>query len=128
LASRATSETIVRQPHKKNAEPPAAPEESQSVFQRADLELLTPNKLIAHCGEPLTDTTRIFTEAKIKGLLRRDLSYRGENGSVVMLMFWSDADVKKDKKWNFLSMFEGGAEYRAEESGHILSALPCAGE
>jgi hypothetical protein len=111
----------------RSAKPTMTPEELTKV-QQADLYLLTLNKLVVRCGEPMTDKTRAFTEAKIKGIMRRDLSYKSEKGSVIMLTFWNGSSGGKSKNWEFLSMLDGGVEYRAEDSSHILSALPCMGE
>lgn len=109
-----------------NVKQTMTPEELAKV-QRADLYLLTLDKTVARCGDPITDTTRAFREAKIKGILRRDLSYKSENASVLMLTFWNGSGGKS-KNWEFLSMLDSGVEYRAEDSSHILSALPCIGE
>jgi zinc ribbon protein len=125
LASRPTSEATASGKHRENPKRTMTPEESK-LLQESDLLSLTLDKLIARCGKPLTDTTRIFTEATIKGILRRDISYKNENGSVVTLIFWKGVEYHD---WNFLAMVDGGVEYRnAEDSDHILSTLPCIGE
>jgi hypothetical protein len=132
LVSRLTSEATASRKHAENLPRTMTPEESKAfheanskVLQAGQLMTLRPNEVIARCGRPLTDTTRIFTEAKIKGFLRRDISFKNEKGSVVTLLFWGGTD---GYGWNFLSMFDAGAEYRPDtddEVNHILSALPC---
>jgi hypothetical protein len=124
LVSRPTSEATASRKHIENPKRTVTPEESK-VLQAGDLMTLRPNEVIARCGKPLTDTTRIFTEAKIKGFLRRDISFKNEKGAVLTLLFWGGTD---GHDWNFLSMFDGGAEYRPDtddEVNHILFALPC---
>jgi hypothetical protein len=122
--SRPTSDATAIGEHTQNPNRNMTPGESK-VIQTADLMTLRLKEVIARCGRPRTDTTRAFKEATIKGLLRRDLSYENAKGSVVTLSFWSGTD---QHDWNFLVMLDGGVEYRAEDSDHILSTLPCIGE
>jgi zinc-ribbon domain len=126
-ASQAPSENPIDQALERSRKQPLTPEESK-LLQGTDLLTLSLDKLIARCGKPQTDTTRTFKEAKIKGFLRRDISYKSERGSAVMLTFYNLADDPKDKDWHFFFMLDGGEEYRAEtddDVNHILAALPC---
>lgn len=148
-APQPVSEAGGRQVHEQKTERAITPgksitlQETEKTLQEAEKSTklsrvltLTPDKLIARCGDPLGDKIEPFEASKLKSesfrgatiKLRRDISYRDENGLTVTLMF---TDVLGDNYWIFGIMFDTGTEYdiyRDANLRHMLSRLPCIGK
>jgi hypothetical protein len=78
---------------------------------------LTPDRLVARCGQPVDDQTR-----NLYPLIARDISYRGSDSTIV-LKFSRTAEQTSD--WVFMSMqnANGSAAYETAEAK--ISVLPC---
>ena len=78
---------------------------------------LTPDRLVARCGQPIEDQTK-----NIFPIIARDMSYRASN-STVILKFSRTAE--ESSEWVFASMenASGNTNYETPESK--VSALPC---
>ena len=79
---------------------------------------LTPERLIARCGPPLSDTTR-----NLYPIIARDMSYKAESNGTVLFKFSKTAEESSD--WVFTSMQDSvdGKEYDAPAAK--ISALSC---
>ena len=79
---------------------------------------LTPERLLARCGQPLADETRNFYP-----MVARDIRYPSAAHSTVVLKFSKTAEQSSD--WVFMSMQDaaGGAEY--ETTTAKVTALAC---
>jgi len=79
---------------------------------------LTPDRLLARCGQPLADETR-----NLYPMVARDLRYQSRSNSTVVLKFSKTAEESSD--WVFMSMQEAnsGAEYETPTAK--IAALSC---
>jgi len=80
---------------------------------------LTPDRLIARCGQPVTDATR-----NLYPIIARDMHYKSENGATVVFKFSKTAEESSD--WVFMSMQDangGNANYEAPEAK--IAAFSC---
>ena len=79
---------------------------------------LTPERLIARCGPPLSDETR-----NLYPIIARDVSYKAETSGTVLFKFSKTAEESSD--WVFTSMQDanGGKEYEAPDEK--ITALSC---
>jgi hypothetical protein len=79
---------------------------------------LTPERLMARCGPPLTDATR-----NLYPIIARDMSYKAESSGTVLFKFSKTAEESSD--WVFSSMQDanGGKEYDTAEAK--ILALSC---
>ena len=79
---------------------------------------LTPERLIARCGPPISDETR-----NLYPIVARDLSYKAETGGTILFKFSKTAEESSD--WVFMSMQNSndGKEYDSPVAK--ISALSC---
>ncbi len=80
---------------------------------------LTPERLIARCGPPVSDETR-----NLYPIIARDLSYKAETSGTILFKFSKTAEESSD--WVFTSMQDskgGSAEY--ESPREKVTALSC---
>ena len=78
---------------------------------------LTPNRLLARCGQPVADQTK-----NLFPIVARDISYKASDETVVF-KFSKTAEQSSD--WVFMAMQDshGNANYETPELK--ISALPC---
>ena len=82
---------------------------------------LTPERLIARCGPPVSDETR-----NMYPIIARDLRYKAESSGTIVFKFSRTAEESSD--WVFMSMQDsnGGKEGKEYESPDAkISALSC---
>ena len=79
---------------------------------------LTPERLLARCGQPVADETK-----NLYPILARDIRYLSVANSTVVLKFSKTAEESSD--WVFMSMQDasGGAEYETPIAK--IKALSC---
>jgi hypothetical protein len=79
---------------------------------------LTPERLIARCGPPVSDETR-----NMYPMIARDLRYKAESSGTIVFKFSRTAEESSD--WVFMSMQDpnGGKEYDSPVAK--ISALSC---
>lgn len=79
---------------------------------------LTPERLIARCGQPLNDETR-----DLYPIVARDMRYQSDAKSTVIFKFSKTAEQSSD--WVFMSMQDsaGGTEYETPTAK--IAALSC---
>jgi hypothetical protein len=79
---------------------------------------LTPERLIARCGPPVSDETR-----NLYPIIARDLGYKAETSGTILFKFSKTAEESSD--WVFMSMQDsnGGNEYDSPVAK--ISALSC---
>ena len=79
---------------------------------------LTPDRLLARCGQPLADETR-----NLYPMVARDIRYSSAANSTVVFKFSKTAEESSD--WVFMSMQDasGGAEYETPMAK--ITALSC---
>jgi hypothetical protein len=79
---------------------------------------LTPERLIARCGPPVSDETR-----NMYPIIARDLRYKAESSGTILFKFSRTAEESSD--WVFMSMQDsnGGKEYESPVAK--ISALSC---
>jgi hypothetical protein len=79
---------------------------------------LTPERLMARCGPPLSDATK-----NLYPIIARDMSYKAESNGTVLFKFSKTAEASSD--WVFMSMQDsnGGKEYETPEAK--INALSC---
>jgi hypothetical protein len=79
---------------------------------------LTPERLIARCGQPVSDETR-----NLYPIIARDLGYKAETSGAILFKFSKTAEESSD--WVFMSMQDsnGGREYDSPVAK--ISALSC---
>ncbi len=79
---------------------------------------LTPDRLLARCGQPLADETR-----NLYPMIARDIRYPSAANSNVVFKFSKTAEESSD--WVFMSMQDasGGAEYETPMAK--ITALSC---
>ncbi len=79
---------------------------------------LTPDRLIARCGQPLEDKTE-----NLSLIFRRDLSYSARDSKTVVFAFTSRAD--EPNNWVFMSMKDPQGVTTYDTPISKISALPC---
>jgi hypothetical protein len=79
---------------------------------------LTPERLIARCGQPIGDETR-----NLYPIIARDMNYKSDSRGTIVLKFSKTAEESSD--WVFISMQDskGGTDY--ESPSAKISALSC---
>ena len=81
------------------------------------IESLTPEGLIAKCGQPTEDVTK-----DLYPMIKRTMSYESSGKGTLVLEFSRTAEENSD--WLFLSMSDGnGATYGTPETQ--IAAMPC---
>jgi hypothetical protein len=85
--------------------------------QERTVESLTPENLVAKCGQPAADATK-----DLYPIIKRTMSYKSNGKGTLTLEFSRTAEQKSD--WVFLSMSdENGATYGTPETQ--IAAMPC---
>lgn len=81
-------------------------------------ENLTPDRLIARCGQPMEDNTK-----NLYPMVARELRYKSSDNETIVLAFSRTAEEGSD--WVFMSMKNvgGGTEYDTPEAK--ITAMPC---
>src|SRR5579864_4943733 len=79
---------------------------------------LTPDRLLARCGQPLTDETR-----NLYPMVARDISYQSETHATVVLKFSKTAEQSSD--WVFMAMQDPNGTVEYETPKAKISALSC---
>ncbi len=79
---------------------------------------LTPDRLIARCGQPLEDKTE-----NLSLIMRRDLSYKARGKTTVVFAFSSRAG--EPNNWVFISMKDPQGAMTYDTPISKISALPC---
>ena len=79
---------------------------------------LTPERLIARCGQPLEDQTK-----NLYPIITRDMNYKSDTRGTIVFKFSKTAEEVSD--WVFMSMQDsnGGTDY--ETPSAKISALSC---
>src|SRR5579859_8228980 len=77
---------------------------------------LTPDRLLARCGQPLTDETR-----NLYPMVARDISYQSETHATVVLKFSKTAEQSSD--WVFMAMQDPNGTVEYETPKAKISAL-----
>lgn len=81
------------------------------------VESLTPERLIASCGQPAEDATK-----DLYPMIKRTMSYKSSGKAALTLEFSRTAEEKSE--WVFLSMSdENGATYSTPDTQ--IAAMPC---
>lgn len=79
---------------------------------------LTPDRLIARCGKPVSDETK-----DLYPMVARDLTYKSSSSSPVILKFSKTAEESSD--WVFMSMQDPTGSSKYETPIAQISALSC---
>jgi hypothetical protein len=79
---------------------------------------LTPERLLARCGQPLADETK-----NLYPIVARDISYQSEAHSTVVLKFSKTAEEASD--WVFMSMQDSARGTEYETPTAKIAALSC---
>ena len=80
---------------------------------------LTPERLIARCGPPMSDATR-----NLYPMIARDLNYKAESGATIVFKFSKTAEESSD--WVFMSMQDSNGDSTSFESPAAkVAALSC---
>jgi hypothetical protein len=80
---------------------------------------LTPERLIARCGQPNSDATK-----NLYPVIARDMSYKADSGGTIVFKFSKTAEESSD--WVFMSMQDANgstANYESPEAK--IAALSC---
>ena len=80
---------------------------------------LTPERLIARCGQPATDATK-----NLYPIVARDMNHKSGNGATIVFKFSKTAEESSD--WVFMSMqdaYGDSANYDSPEAK--IAALSC---
>jgi hypothetical protein len=80
---------------------------------------LTPERLIARCGQPISEATK-----NLYPIIARDMNYKSDNGATILFKFSKTAE--ESSEWVFTSMQDangGGANYESPEA--MIAALSC---
>jgi hypothetical protein len=87
------------------------------VRQERTVESLTPESLVAMCGQPAADATK-----DLYPMIKRTMSYESSGKGTLTLEFSRTSEENSD--WVFLSMSDGnGAAYSTPETQ--IAAMPC---
>jgi hypothetical protein len=79
---------------------------------------LTPERLLARCGQPMSDETK-----NLYPMLARDIRYSSAANSTVVLKFSKTAEQSSD--WVFMSMQDASAGAEYETPIAKITALSC---
>lgn len=79
---------------------------------------LTPDRLVARCGQPVEDKTE-----NLSLIFRRDLSYKSRDEKTFVFAFTSRAD--EPNNWVFMSMTDPQGAMTYDTPVAKISALPC---
>ena len=79
---------------------------------------LTPERLIARCGPPLSDETR-----NLYPIIARDLGYKAETSGTILFKFSKTAEESSD--WVFMSMQDSSSGKEYDSPVAKISALSC---
>lgn len=79
---------------------------------------LTPERLIARCGSPVSDATK-----NLYPIIVRDMSYQAESSGTVLFKFSKTAEESSD--WVFMSMQEASSGKEYDGAAAKISALSC---
>jgi hypothetical protein len=79
---------------------------------------VTPEKLIARCGQPVEDVTK-----EVYPILIRTISYQPKRSQTLLLKFSRTAEEKSD--WVFLAMRDESAATSYDTPDAKIAALPC---
>ncbi len=79
---------------------------------------LTPDRLIARCGQPLEDKTE-----NLSLIIRRNLSYQARDKQTIVFAFTSTPD--EPNNWVFMSMKDPQGVTTFDTPISKISALPC---
>ena len=79
---------------------------------------LTPDRLIARCGQPLTDQTK-----DLYPMVARDLSYKSNANETVVFKFSKTAEESSD--WVFMSMQDTAGSANYETPTAQINAFSC---
>jgi hypothetical protein len=79
---------------------------------------LTPERLIARCGQPIADAT-----TNLYPMIARDISYKANSGEMIVFKFSKTAEESSD--WVFMAMqdSQGGKDYESPQAK--ITALSC---
>jgi hypothetical protein len=80
---------------------------------------LTPERLIARCGQPVSDATK-----NLYPVIARDMNYKSDGGMTIVFKFSKTAE--ESSEWVFMSMQDangGSAIYETPEAK--IAALSC---
>ena len=78
---------------------------------------LTPDRLIARCGQPLADETR-----DLYPMIARDMSYKS---SVETLVFKFSKTAEESSDWVFMSMQDGAGNAKYDTPEAQVNAFSC---
>ena len=79
---------------------------------------LTPERLIARCGPPVSDETR-----NLYPIIARDLRYKAETRGTILFKFSKTAEESSD--WVFMSMQDSSSGKEYDSPVAKISALSC---
>ena len=80
---------------------------------------LTPDRLIARCGQPVTDQTR-----DLYPMIARDLTYKSETaGNTVVLKFSKTSEESSD--WVFMAMQDSSGSLKYETPVSQIAVMSC---
>jgi hypothetical protein len=80
---------------------------------------LTPERLIARCGQPISDATK-----NLYPIIARDMNYKSDSGATIIFKFSKTAE--ESSEWVFTSMQDsngGSTNYESPEAK--IAALSC---
>jgi hypothetical protein len=79
---------------------------------------LTPERLIARCGPPVSDETR-----NLYPIVARDMGYKAETSGTILFKFSKTAEESSD--WVFMSMQDSSSGKEYDSPVAKISALSC---
>jgi hypothetical protein len=79
---------------------------------------LTPDRLIARCGQPLSDETR-----DLYPMIARDMRYKSRSEETLVFKFSKTAEESSD--WVFMSMQDGAGNAKYETPEAQVNAFSC---
>jgi hypothetical protein len=79
---------------------------------------LTPDRLLARCGQPLADDTR-----NLYPMVARDIRYLATGGQTIVFKFSRTSE--QDSEWHFTSMQDASSGVRYETPAAKITALSC---
>jgi hypothetical protein len=80
---------------------------------------LTPDRLIARCGQPISDSSR-----NLYPMIARDMNYTSKSGATIVFKFSKTAE--ESSEWVFMSMQDTNGDTANYESPEAkIAALSC---
>jgi hypothetical protein len=80
---------------------------------------LTPDRLIARCGQPFSDATK-----NLYPMIARDMNFKSESGATIVFKFSKTAE--ESSEWVFMSMQDSNGDSANYESPEAkIAALSC---